>query len=103
MKAASDYDIALSFAGEDRAYVDRVANVLCDRGIKVFYDRFEVAELWGKDLYTHLTDIYQKRARFTVMFISQALWKEAMDQPRTAGGVSKGVSGISRIHPSCQI
>lgn len=67
-----DFDVALSFAGEDREYVDRVARILRDRGIKVFYDNFEVADLWGKDLYGHLTEIYQKRARFTVMFISEA-------------------------------
>lgn len=72
MVSAPDFDIALSFAGEDRAYVDRVANLLRDRGVKVFYDLFGEAELWGKDLYVHLTDLYQKRARFTVMFISAA-------------------------------
>lgn len=68
----TDFDIALSFAGEDRAYVDAVAHTLRDRGVKVFYDLFEEADLWGKDLYAHLSEIYQKRARFTVMFISEA-------------------------------
>lgn len=67
-----DYDIALSFAGEERDYVDRVANLLKERGVKVFYDLFEEADLWGKDLYAHLSEVYNKRARFTVMFISQA-------------------------------
>lgn len=76
MNSAPDFDIALSFAGEDRQYVDRVANVLRDRGVKVFYDLFEEADLWGKDLYAHLTDVYQKRARFTVMFISEAYGKK---------------------------
>lgn len=76
MAEIRDYDIALSFAGEDRDYVDRVANLLKDRGVKVFYDLFEEADLWGKDLYSHLTEIYQKRARFTVMFISDAYAKK---------------------------
>ena len=67
-----DFDIALSFAGEDRAYVDAVANDLRNRGVKVFYDLFEEADLWGKDLYAHLSEIYQKRAKYTVMFISEA-------------------------------
>lgn len=67
-----NYDIALSFAGEDREYVDRVANLLRQRGVRVFYDSFEEADLWGKDLYTHLSEIYRERARFTVMFISEA-------------------------------
>ncbi len=67
-----DYDIALSFAGEERDYVDRVANLLKECGVKVFYDLFEEADLWGKDLYAHLSEIYHKRAQFTVMFISKA-------------------------------
>jgi hypothetical protein len=71
-----DRDIALSFAGEDRDYVDRVANLLKERGVKVFYDLFEEADLWGKDLYVHLSDVYRKRARFTVMFISEAYAKK---------------------------
>ncbi len=65
------YDVALSFAGENRPYVAQVAAVLRDRGVRVFYDRYEQATLWGKDLYTHLSDVYGKRARFTVIFISE--------------------------------
>lgn len=66
-----DYDVAFSFAGEDRGYVQRVAEALKAAGVSVFYDRFEEASLWGKDLYTHLSEIYAKRARYTVMFISK--------------------------------
>lgn len=67
-----DYDIALSFAGEERDYVDRVAHLLRERGVKVFYDLFEEADLWGKDLYAYLSEIYRKRAKFTVIFISKS-------------------------------
>jgi hypothetical protein len=76
MPTTPDYDIALSFAGEDRGYVDQVAHLLRDLGVKVFYDIFEEADLWGKDLYTHLSDVYRKRARFTVIFISAAYGKK---------------------------
>jgi len=65
-----DYDVCLSFAGEDRGYVENVANELRDRGIRVFYDRYEQTELWGKDLYTHLDDVYRNAARYCVMFVS---------------------------------
>jgi hypothetical protein len=64
------FDIALSFAGEDREYVDRVANLLRDQGVKVFYDLFVQVDLWGRNLYEHLSATYQDQARFTVMFIS---------------------------------
>lgn len=66
----SKYHIALSFAGEDRAYVDNVANLLKSEGVDVFYDLHEEAELWGKDLYEHLSNVYQNMAMFTVMFVS---------------------------------
>jgi hypothetical protein len=65
-----NYDVALSFAGEDRAYVERVAACLRAKGVRVFYDAYEKATLWGKDLYVHLANVYQRNARFTVMFVS---------------------------------
>jgi hypothetical protein len=43
------YDVALSFAGEQRAYVQKVAAALRRRGIRPFYDDYEKVELWGKD------------------------------------------------------
>ncbi|WP_025743565.1 TIR domain-containing protein [Aquimarina pacifica] len=73
-----EYDVALSFAGENRAYVEEVANSLRLRGVKVFYDLFEETNLWGKNLYEYLSEIYQNRARYTVLFISgfynQKVW-----------------------------
>jgi hypothetical protein len=65
------YHVALSFAGEDRAYVERVAAELRAGGVNAFYDRYEEVELWGKNLYTHLSDVYSKQAHFTVVFISR--------------------------------
>lgn len=64
------YDVALSFAGEQRSYVEAVAGALRDSGIKVFYDDYEKTSLWGRDLYTHLDYIYRQAARFCVTFVS---------------------------------
>ena len=64
-----DYDVALSFAGEDRRHASAIAKLLCDAGVSVFYD--EYVDLWGKNLYTHLSDVYQNRARFCVVIISK--------------------------------
>lgn len=66
-----DYDICLSFAGEDRDYVHRTATALRKAGIRVFYDQYEEAELWGKDLYAHLHEVYSNSARYCVIFISK--------------------------------
>lgn len=71
MSKEVEFEIALSFAGEDRPYVDQVANLLRDKGIRVFYDKFEESSLWGKNLYDYLTDVYTNKALYTVMFISK--------------------------------
>ena len=65
------FDVALSFAGEDRQYVDHIADSLRSKGVRVFYDQYEQATLWGKDLYEHLDHIYQRAARFCVLFASE--------------------------------
>jgi hypothetical protein len=71
MSRNAEFVIALSFAGENRSYVDQVANLLRDAGVKVFYDLFEEANLWGKNFYDYLTEIYKDKALFTIMFISE--------------------------------
>jgi len=66
------YDIGLSFAGEERYYVRQVAKLLKQKGLRVFYDEFEQVDLWGKDLYQYLSDIYKNKCKYTVIFISEA-------------------------------
>ncbi len=70
------YDVALSFAGEDRYYVKQVAGILRDAGITVFYDEFEESALWGKNLYTYLRHIYRDQARYTVFLCSECYAKK---------------------------
>lgn len=65
------YEIVLSFAGEDREYVERVANYLKSHHIEIFYDRYEEETLWGKELTEHLDKVYRSSARYCVMFISE--------------------------------
>jgi hypothetical protein len=67
-----EYDVALSFAGEDRDYVQQVAEALREKGVRVFYDKYEQAALWGKDLYAFLGDVYQRKARLCLMFVSSS-------------------------------
>ena len=64
------YDVALSFAGEDRPYAEQLASRLQTGGYSVFYDDFERAQLWGKDLYVHLSSVYKDQARYCVIFLS---------------------------------
>ena len=66
-----EYDVGLSFAGEQRSYVQHVAQELKARGIRVFYDDYETDKLWGKDLYAHLSEVYQYGCAFCVVFVSK--------------------------------
>ena len=72
------YDVALSFAGEDRHHAKQLAELLEAGGYSVFYDEFEQAQLWGKDLYVHFSSVYKDQARYCVIFLSkhyaQKLW-----------------------------
>ncbi len=40
-----EYDVAVSFAGEDRQYAEDLAKRLKRGGYRVFYDEFEQAQL----------------------------------------------------------
>lgn len=66
------FDVALSFAGEDRAYVDGVAERLRARGVRVFYDRYAVVDTWGADLYELFDEVFRTKARFAVVFVSRS-------------------------------
>lgn len=65
------YDVAVSFAGEDRPFVEEVVSELKLRGLSVFYDKDEVAKLWGKNLIDFLGETYGDKAAVCVMFISR--------------------------------
>jgi hypothetical protein len=76
-KGNPKYDAVLSFAGEDRQIAARLAKLLRGRDISVFYDKYEQANLWGKDLYEHLADVYSNQAHFCIMLVSANYAKKA--------------------------
>lgn len=65
------YDIAISFAGEDRAVAEKIAIKLSERGVSVFYDNFEESDLWGKNLYDYLSAIYSDKSKYCIMLLSE--------------------------------
>lgn len=66
------YDVAFSFAGEQRDYIGKVASYIENRStLKVFYDENEKLEIWGTNLMDYLKSIYEDRANYCVMFISK--------------------------------
>lgn len=95
-KSFSDqYDVALSFAGEDRDYVDQVARDLTDCGVRVFYDKFEEVVLWGRDLVEHLMDVYTRRAKFCVIFVSKHYVSKAWPTHERKAAQSRAIKTAS--------
>ena len=66
-----EYEVSLSFAGEDRTYVADVARHLRAAEVRVFYDEFERVRLWGIDLAEDLQQQYFGRSEYVLMFISR--------------------------------
>lgn len=66
------YDVAVSFAGDVRAKVEEFVNALKERGLSVFYDFDQQAQLWGKDLRAKLSEVYANEALYMVIFLSKA-------------------------------
>lgn len=67
-----DYDVAVSFAGADRALVGMLVEGLQRNSVEVFYDFNENARLWGKDLEVELAEIYAHEARFMIVCLSRS-------------------------------
>jgi len=77
MTQSYKYQVAISFAGEDRQVADSLAHALKAEGVTVFYDEFEQADLWGKDLYQHFQGVYRDMAQFCVVLLSGAYVRKA--------------------------
>jgi hypothetical protein len=64
------YDLAISFAGAQRDIAEAIANRVRDAGFEVFYDRFYPEQLWGKDLAVFFDEVFRKKARYCLIFVS---------------------------------
>lgn len=85
------YDVALSFAGEDRALAERVARALQGEGLKVFYDQDELGTLWGRDLIERFTSVFGNEARFAVLFISKAYATKAWPRQERRAALARAL------------
>jgi hypothetical protein len=64
-----NFDVAISFAGTERAYAKQLAELARNAGLSVFYDECFPEFLWGKNLYITFDEIFRKRARYCVIFV----------------------------------
>jgi len=51
------FDVAISFAGEDRGIANQLAQLLKASGLLIFYDDDERSQLLGKNLFEYLIEI----------------------------------------------
>lgn len=85
------YDVVLSYAGEDRVYVEEVASALKASDVRVFYDRYEEASLWGKDLVEHFDSVYRNDGRYCLMFISKAYAEKMWTRHERRSALARGL------------
>lgn len=65
------WDVAVSFAGEKRAEVEKFKELMNTQGYTVFYDFDEQHKLWGGDVENKLADVYANDAQYMVIFLSK--------------------------------
>jgi TIR domain len=88
------YDVALSFAGEQREYVRAVAVALRAEGVSYFFDEERAVDLWGRNLVDELDSTYSLKAAYVVMFISAEyatkVWPNVERQSAQSHAVTRG-------------
>jgi hypothetical protein len=85
------FDIVLSFAGEERGYVEPVAEFLKENRVSFFYDKYEEATLWGKELTEHLDRVFRGNARYCIMFISKNYAEKVWPTQERRSALAKAV------------
>ena len=83
------YQVALSFAGEQRDYVEEVARHLQSRSIAVFYDGFAGIDLWGRSGAEAFHEAFAEQSAYVAMFISEAYVSKAWPNHERRSALSR--------------
>lgn len=67
----SQYDFALSFAGEDRPLAEAISREILNREMSVFYDKNEQHRILANDVEEYLAPIYRSESQFVVVILSE--------------------------------
>lgn len=89
MVEKSKYQVALSFAGEQRGYVEEVARHLASWDIAVFYDGFETVPLWGRHGTEAFHEAFAENSAYVVMFISEQYAEKAWPRHERRSALSR--------------
>ena len=96
MTMAQKFDIAVSFADEQRAYVERTVVAAKALGLEVFYDKDVGVDWWGNDFVVEQRKIYGEAALFVVPFISKDYLRRPFPMDEFSAAM---VKAVGRRHP----
>src|SRR5262245_19661129 len=65
----SKYDFALSFAGINRDYAQRLFELLSEREFAVFYDANEQSRILAENVEDYLGPIYKSEASYVIAYL----------------------------------
>jgi TIR domain-containing protein len=85
------YDVAVSFASAQRAYVEEFVDSCRRRGLTVFYDRDMAVAYWGRNFIYEFRKVYGgSAARFVMPFISAEYLATPYPRDELAAAVEQG-------------
>ena len=64
------FDVAISFAGENRDFARDVATGLKEKNVEVFFDEFYEPDTWGKNLTDLFKEVFRNRSQHCIMILS---------------------------------
>jgi hypothetical protein len=76
VEVAEEYDFALSFAGEDRVFAEKLKGHLEDLGYSVFYDLSEQHRILAEELEEFLGPIYASNASYVIAVLGPEYGKK---------------------------
>lgn len=86
------YDLAISFAGEQRHLAEEFARRLDAAGYSIFYDEYRRADLWGHSLSKSLKQAYAFDARYCLILLSREYIEKPWTEFERQNAISRFIS-----------
>ena len=87
--AIYEYDIAISFAGENRSIAKEIADKLKASGLRVFFSDDYQELLWGEDQTKVLEDIFTSKAKYCMILVSKHYIEKAWPRLELNSAISR--------------
>ena len=93
-----EYDFVVSYASEDEVFAKELVSVLSQYTDKVFFAQTQEAqaEIWGKNLYEYLMEIYNKKGRFCIPLISKHYVEKIWTRHEWKSAQARALNEINR-------